>query len=779
MTAERWDRIERIFEEAALRPPTERADFLDAACGEDAALRAEVEALLAADPLADEFLERLGAEVVGPAMEGALAENDSLIGTRLGPYRIEAQVGRGGMGAVYRASRADGAFEQTVALKVVRRDLSPEMVARFYAERQILARLSHPNIGSIFDGGITDDGRPWLAMEFVEGQAITAYADEAKLSVSERLALFQTVCDAVAFAHRNLIVHRDLKPSNILVTPRGQVKLLDFGIAKLIDEDAAAGLTRVDNAVMTPEYAAPEQVRGEGVTVSTDVYALGVLLYELLTGRRPYRIPSRVRHEVERAILEDEPTRPSTAVQQAVPAGATTGDGTPEVLSAARRVDPGTLRRRLAGDLDVIVLKALRKDADRRYGSAEAFAHDVQAHLDGLPVSARPDTFAYRASRFVRRHRLAVFAAAVVLLSLVGGMGLALWQADRAAAEARRAEAEALRAAEEAEISNEITQFLVGLFAVSDPMEREGGATTADEMLRLGIERAEASLADRPRVRGHVLNVIGSVYVGQGRYEEAERLLRAALDLRLHHEGDQSLAAAESKVNLASLYFLQRREAEAEPLARLALDIREALLPDDHEDVVQSRNNLGLILWRTGNLDEAALLLEAAAGGWATVRGAESVERAQALNNLGLVHHSNESYAAAADTYREALRIYATTLEPGHASIGIGLMNLSKSLYQAEDPAGAETAILEAEAILAAAVGADHPATLSATIFLGQLLTWREAFVQAEGVLRPAHERLLGRYGPDFNTTRSASGALDALYAAWGRPEPASPAGES
>ena len=440
--ADRWRRVEAVFAEAADLAPADRSRYLDDACrvpggGADAALRAEVEALLALDLEAAAFFDDAHDHLASVA--GRLADPAAEAGPeRVGAWRLVREVGRGGMGTVHLAARADGRFEQTAAVKLVRTGLAPDLVARFRAERQILARLDHPAIARLLDGGRTDDGRPYLVMEYVDGEPITAYCDRRRLSVNERLALFRTVCEAVQFAHQHLVVHRDLKPSNVLVAEgadgQPRVKLLDFGIAKLLAEAADGPSpveTQPDQRVMTPEYAAPEQVRGEPVSTATDVYALGVLLYELLTGRRPHAHASG-RHAVERAILDTEPVRPSEAVTVRVTAGGRvpSDPSQPEPAADAFAGDTGVLRattadrlrRRLRGDLDRIVLKALRKEPQRRYDGAAALAADVRRHLDGLPVQARRDTLAYRASKFVRRHRAGVAVAALVV---VWGLGAA------------------------------------------------------------------------------------------------------------------------------------------------------------------------------------------------------------------------------------------------------------------------------------------------------------------------------------------------------------------
>ena len=445
---ERWQQADAVFSEALDLPPEKRAAFLDEACAGDADLRREVERLFEADAQAGLFLETPSDWFDAPRLPGpgVAAEGDrarrAVLGQQVGPYRLLDEIGHGGMGTVYLAERADGQFEQQVALKLVRSGVATdEALRRFRLERQILAGLHHPHVARLLDGGVTEDGTPYFVMEYVAGIPIDRYCDEHRLSIAERLRLFCTVCAAVQYAHQNLVVHRDLKPSNILVTDDGQVKLLDFGIARLLDPEArtlSPALTQTGLRLMTPEYASPEQVRGEPVGTASDGYQLGVLLYELLTGHRPYRLPGRLLHHIERIVCEEMPTRPSTAVVQ-IEEVEVSGDGgtqsiTPEQVSRARSTSIERLRRRLAGDLDNIVLMALRKEPARRYASVGNLEADIQRHLTGLPVRARPDTLVYRATKFVRRNWIGVAATLLVMLSLVAGLTVALWQARIAAA---------------------------------------------------------------------------------------------------------------------------------------------------------------------------------------------------------------------------------------------------------------------------------------------------------------------------------------------------------
>ena len=504
-----------LFADALDVPDAERTAFVDAACAGNAELNRRVRSLLDADEAATGFMDGR----VPVPMELAA-------GQRIGAYRIVEPIGEGGMGMVYRAERADGAFDQDVAVKLLRVGLhSQEAAARFEHERRLLARLEHPHVVRLLDGGVVDDGalagRPFLVMELVRGTPLTDHADRLRLGVDARLRLFLDVCDAVAHAHRRLIVHRDLKPSNVLVAEgddgTAQVKLLDFGIAKALTTEHDAALTRTGTPLLTPAYAAPEQISGDAITTATDVYALGVVLYELLAGRRPYEVGTGSIAEVARAVLTAEPDRPSTAA------------GTPSKLSpeasalatgvAGRRgTDLSALRNELRGDLDAICLKALRKEPDRRYASAAELAADLRRHLAGDPVEAQRDTFGYRAGKFVRRHRAASAAALVAVLGLVLGAGLALWQAQQAQREAERAQA--------------ALAYLGGMFDRVDPAAAQDSSVIAGARALLSPALAGLHELDhQPLVKADVLGGLGRLTQSLGLFPTADSLHRAALAL--------------------------------------------------------------------------------------------------------------------------------------------------------------------------------------------------------------------------------------------------------
>ena len=477
MTREEWQRVKEVLHNALEIPPAEREGFLDEACNGDAELRREVDSLLASHDEAGAFIE----EPVAAAPKFAPPAADILgVGAELGPYRIVQLIAEGGMGAVYQAVRVDDLYRKIVAIKVIRRGVFGEYaLKRFDIERQILAHLDHPNIAKLLDGGTTPDGRPFFVMDFIAGTPIDEYCDAHRLAIRERLDFFLTVCSAVHYAHQNLVIHRATsKPQNILVTEEGAVKLLDFGIAKLLDPDALGetGATLTTVQAMTPEYASPEQLHGLAVTTASDVYSLGVLLYHLLTGHRPYATESRSIEELWDHIRDRPPRRPSTVVH------ATDSGVTPELICSARRTRPERLERQLAGDLDNILMMALRKEPERRYSSVEQFANDVRRHLNGHPVTARPDTLRYRTGKFIRRHRALVFAGILLLLTLIGGIVTTSWQWHVANRERLRAER---RFQDVRGLANSI------LFELHDAIVPLPGSTQARELL---VKRAQQYL---------------------------------------------------------------------------------------------------------------------------------------------------------------------------------------------------------------------------------------------------------------------------------------------
>jgi serine/threonine-protein kinase len=648
---DRWRRLAPLLDEALELPAEGRAAYLARVCGDDAALRTDLETLLAADSAAEDFLEGSAGSYFGalatPAGAPAAAEPGLPPGTRVGPYRIVREIARGGMGAVYLAERGDAQFEQRVALKLVRPGMdSAEVHRRFLAERQILARLGHPNIARLLDGGLTDQGRPWFAMEYVEGRSFIAWCDERRLGLPERLALFELVGDAVRYAHQNLVVHRDLKPSNILVTESGEVKLLDFGIAKVLGEGGEpAGetpATRTQLRVLTPEYAAPEQVRGDPVTTATDVYALGAVLYELLTGRRAHRFERGGAAEVERVVCETDPQPPSVAA--------------------------GTARARgLKGDLDTIVLTALRKDPARRYSSAEALLEDLRRYRRGLPIRARPDSLGYRFGKFVRRHALGVSVSGALIMALVAGVGGTLWQA-----RAARREAERVRT---------VKDFLISLFETATVEESRGAEITARELLTRGVHKVDSALADQPALQEEVLGVLGAIHRKLAFYGTADTLLRRAVALARSSYGSGHPEVAARLTDLGSLLKEVGDYAAADTALREALAIRERALGRDDPLLAVTMSELAGTLRELGEAAPAESLYRGVLAIDLRHYGPAHLEVATDLDNLGvLLGDAKADYAGADSAYRAALAIRRAVLDSGHPLILNVMNNLSGNM---------------------------------------------------------------------------------------------------
>ena len=521
MNPETWQQVKALFYAALEHEPQERALFLREACAGDDELRAQVASLIASHEEAGDFINE-PAFISAEACFSQLNE-PALIGERIGSYEIVRELGRGGMGTVYLGERADSQFEKHVAIKIIKRGMDTDFVLRrFMLERRVLASLDHPNIARLLEGGATEDGLPYFIMEYVEGRPMTAYADERRLTVSERLRLFRKVCAAVQYAHQNLIIHRDLKPSNVLVTADGTPKLLDFGVAKLLNPELT--VETVDHTatmlrLMTPEYASPEQVRGLQVTTASDIYSLGVLLYELLTSHRPYRLQSRARDEIVRAVCEQEPERPSVAISRIEELPATDkapmrATLSPARIATTRDAQPERLRRQLSGDLDNIVLKCLRKEPQRRYSSAEQFSEDIRRHLDGLPVTARQDTFTYRASKFLKRHKAGVAAASLALFAIIVGAAATAWQAHVARSERARAEFERGRAERRFQDVRKLANSF--LFEFHDSIKDLQGATPARKLVVIRALEYLDSLAQEASGDSSLQRELATAYVRVG-----------------------------------------------------------------------------------------------------------------------------------------------------------------------------------------------------------------------------------------------------------------------
>jgi serine/threonine-protein kinase len=731
MQPERWRQIEEIFQSAADRAPQSRSALLESACGEDTELRRDVESLLALH----ENSAPTSASSVADAIAVLEQRNAKLNAcSRIGAYRILQEIGRGGMGTVYLAARADDAFQKQVAIKVIRRGLDTDDISqRFRSERQILAMLDHPNIARLLDGGTTDEGLPYFVMEYIEGEPIDLYCDQRKLTVTERLKLFQGVCAAVQYAHQNLVVHRDIKPGNVLVTKEGVPRLLDFGIAKLLapgteqEDRTAAGLRP-----LTPDYASPEQVRGGAITTASDVYSLGVLLYLLLTGRRPYRHPISSQKEIQH-LSQAEPEKLSVAAMKERTEPKESGNsGTAGSPSVVREGTPEKLRWRVRGDLDNIASMALRKEPQRRYASAEQLADDIRRHLANLPVIARPDTVGYRTTKFVARHKAGVAAAALLVLTLAAGVIATAWQARVARLETAKAQ--------------RINIFLQDMLGFANTgWESSNLAKNPDakvsEVIELAAARAGTELADQPEILAEMRRTIGTVYIGQSRWKQAEEVLRPAFEsqMRLYGPNHREVARTshmlawaldregnwvESERLFRNAVSTFRKEAQsghpdmfeligtlgglgvlldekgdaraAEPYYREALQYAPKLEGKDRAMVALLDNALATICYKRGDLDDAERLERTAIDEYRKLPAGNYVELATNLSSLGTVLTRKHRFVEAEPYIREALEIDRKLLGNKHFNTAGILGALADLLYSKGDYGAAEDAANEA-----------------------------------------------------------------------------------
>ena len=751
---ERWTTLKAIFAEAMQRPPEAREAFLRQRCGSDEALLAELLALVRAGPADDAGLRDIVAEAAGEVTGGG-ADGER----RLGPYRLIRPIGEGGMGTVWLGERADEQYRKKVAVKILRPGGDPSLASRFRTERQMLADLDHPNIARLLDGGETEGGRPWLAMEYVDGLPITDYCDRHRLGIEARLRLFLACCRAVQHAHRRLIIHRDIKPSNILVDEAGTPYLLDFGIAKLLDAGQlqhTVAVTQHAARIMTPGHASPEQVRGETVTTATDIYSLGILLYQLLSGHFPYAVEGSTAAELERAICEREPTKPSSRVTGAQ-TWAEAAESDAADVGDARGTTVGRLRKVLAGDLDNIVMVALRKEPDRRYESVSALMADVRAWLERRPVSARADSAGYRLGKFLRRNAAGVTAAAGLAVLLAGIVSYYTWQLA----------AERDRARTEAQVANQATDFLVTLFEAANPKRTNPEEISPGSLLDEGRLRIEEDLADAPRVRGRLLSALGAAYRAMGDYETALTLGDEALRIYDELYADRPAQAAPAKAALAHSLAQAGRLEEAAALFREALAELRGAGESAGRMLAGALNNYGMLLNKEGQFTRAEAVLEevlamaragrdvpgrlrahvmvnraiARAGQSRYVEAVGDLERAQALLEelgesanfpLAAVHLSMGNYLGRLGESDEAMvhldravALMEKTLGTSHPDYAGALMARSNLLGVLGRNDEAEQDIRAAVAVRTEALGGDHPAVGLAHHYLGTFL-WRQ-----------------------------------------------------
>lgn len=733
MKIEQWQELDQLLDAALELNPAARRRFLDGA-GANPDLVREVESLLACEENVEGFLGTPALAFSSDFFDDGDGPEERA-GQTVGRYQIMREIGRGGMGAVFLAERSDGEFQQQVALKIVRRSFADaDLLRRFRQERQILASLNHPNIARLLDGGVTADGEPFLAMEYVEGVRLDDYCDARSLSIAERLKVFLAVCEGASYAHQNLVVHRDIKPSNILVTDEGVPKLLDFGIAKLINPEAEGGTAETVTGLraMTLDYASPEQVRGLSVTTSTDVYSLGVVLYELLTGHRPHRLKNRRTDEIVRVICEEEPEKPSDRVTQR------RGDAEKKT-QPVQNVSVSPLRRvsasQLKGDLDNIVLMAMRKEPERRYASVAQLAEDVRRYLDGRPVLAHKDTSAYRAAKFVRRHKAGAGAAVLVALALVGGIVATVWQARRATAQAKIAAAERDRARIEAAKARRINEFLQSIFASADPnwyssgFGQRGEVKVVDVLEQTG-KRIDSELKDEPEIRAELHHTIGTTYQSLGRYEPAQMHFRAALDAYRGLYGERHPEVAEALYYLAASMYGGGDYAAALALFRQSLEMFRAIDPNN-ANVPYLLHDFASLLNGTG---ETVAAEQAAREGLELARqryGDEHVATLSLLSDLGVISETRGDLSQAKTFYQTALDTFKRMPNGRMQSAGmleyLGHLSMLKGDFKQ-----AEAQYREAFDIARQTLNETHPYRINLQLRLAELHYLQGSYADAE-----------------------------------------------
>ena len=723
MDRERWQRLQELFSQALAATEPERARLLDDTQRADPALAAELHSLLESDAKPG----------VMDAMAGRLTPVSRVVELsppdRVGPYRILRELGRGGMGVVYLAERADGHFEQRVAIKLIESASDDDPLhRRFLAERQILAGLVHPNIARLLDGGITGDGRPYLVMEYVDGLPITEWCDQQLLDLRARVRLFGDVCAAVQHAHRQLVIHRDIKPSNILVSGDGRVHLLDFGIAQLLDPeilrpDAVRGTH--DLRAMTPDYASPEQIRGDQLSTATDIYSLGVLLYVLLTGRPPYRLMRGSATDMSTAISAQEVEPPS--------ARASRGD----VDATSRGTTAERLADLLRGDLDGIVSMALRKQPEERYASADMLREDLERYLAHLPVIAHPGGRRYHLGKFVRRYRVEVVTTALMISGLLTGLGIAVVQERRASRERDRAE---LARAQ----SQAVTDFMLELFRSGDVDDTlTASSLTALDLLRRGAARANA-LSNQPSVQARLLDVVGQMSLHLGRLDDAGRLLDQAITIRRTLPDDARGDLTESLIHLAWVHRARNDMERARALVTEALELRQDALPFDHPDVAEALYELG---WLSGGPRQEELYRQAL--DILPDTGLLAERRASLLQALSTNQRRQGRLTEALASSREALRVVESAFGPGHHATGDAMVHLADHVRDIEgDPAAAEQLYRRGLFLLEREFGENGTRLLHGLHSLGMLLSNR-GDVEAEQVFRRAIAIRRAATGPE------------------------------
>jgi len=785
---QQWGRIKELFGTALELDPSERTAFLREACGEDENLKAEIESLLAAHDQSD---------LLSNSPWQKHSSLHSQAPKSIGPYQLSRKLGEGGMGQVWLAEQTTPVRRQ-VALKLIRAGMFDDLLLqRFQSERQSLAMMDHPTIAKVFEAGSTLDGQPYLVMEYVPGLPITEYCDQKKLTIRERLELFINACEGIQHAHQKAIIHRDLKPANILVVEvdgKPVPRIIDFGLAKTISplgDDKTVLLTQAGSFLGTPGYMSPEQADPgmQDVDTRTDVYSLGVVLYVLLTGSLPFDTKKKAAHEILRLLQEEDPLRPSTKLEQ--------DKATCAAAAALRGLLPGELANALRGDLDCIVMKALEKDRNRRYGTPSELVADVRRYLNNEPVMARPASAGYRLQKYIRRHRAAAAVAASLVLLLAGFAAVQAMQLRRITRERDRAD--------------RVTDFMTGMFKVSDPSEARGNSITAREILDKASKDVDSGLAKDPELQAQMMDVMGRVYGNLGLYDraqpllthaveirrhvlgsdhpqtlssmddlalnlnrlghhaEAEKLLRETLDLRRRSLGHEQPDTLKTMSNLAITVTVQSRYAEAERLHAETLALQRRVLSPDNPETLRSMTNLANTLSREGRYPESEKLQRETFDGQRRVLGPDHPETLVSMFRLANILSHEGRYVEAEELQRETLGIQRRVLGPEHPATLVTMTDLGFSLTRLGHYVEAEKLQTEALDIQRRVLGPEHPSTLRSINMLCSTLNWEGRHTEAEKLLRGLVDIQRRVLGPEHQETLGTAGILASTLLQEGR----------
>ncbi len=753
-----WAQLAELFDELSELDAPTRALELQELRTRNPDIATRVEAMLIADAEQGGPLEH-SLDDIAPALQERLGNAgwETQTGDVIGRYRLLDAIGSGGMGEVWRAERADGEFEHDVALKLLKRGMDTQAIlSRFLQERSILARLQHPGIVRLLDGGMSDDGRPYFVMEHVSGCTVTEHAERAGLDARARVALVVAIADAVSYAHSQLVIHRDLKPSNVIVDAQGKPHLLDFGIAKMLEDSSEQTLTGTGVRVFSPAYAAPEQILGEAAGTAIDVYSLGVLLFELLTGQTPHRRASR-----DPLLLAAELERETTErVSQALARSS---------ADSAVGHDRRRMLRDVSGDLDLIVATAMQRDPRRRYATMAAFADDLRRWLDGRPITARADSRRYRVGRFVRRHRVGVAASVFVALALVGGLGVALWQADIARNEARRADGERELARQQLARAERVKDFVLALFREQDSTSRASVlARTPPELIREGIAQVDATLAGEPALQADLLRDLGEIQTSLGEREAGKATLQRAWEMHKAISGERSAAAAEALAAYAIATMVAGDMVAAEPMLREAIATRVAISGPEYPKAAQDKATLARMALIAARDEEALQLAQEARRMVIATSGPDSAQLSPILHLVSIIESQQSRYDDALATAREALRIVEATSGADHVRTITLHSQISDVLRNQRSFSESLTHLDSALRIARANLPPRHP-TLGAILTrqgdqlrrMGRYDEAEEAFTEAVGLLAGTRSGELAQIMQNYGTLAVAQGRAD------------------